>query len=70
MKLAEARQRMQVLESELRQIDDQMDELVQEFKDTYRRPWVAHPAIHRSGGKVGPCSGGVYVDSTASASPG
>ncbi len=55
MKLADARKRMQVLESELRQIDDQMDALVQEFKDTYRRPWVAHPAIHRSrreGGSV------------------
>lgn len=55
MKLADARKRMQVLETELRQIDDQMDQLVQEFKNTYQRPWVAHPAIHRSrreGGSV------------------
>lgn len=48
MKLAEARKRMQVLESQLQQIDDQMNALVQEFKSTYQRPWVAHPAVHRS----------------------
>lgn len=48
MKLAEARQRMKVLEAELQQLDEQMKALVQEFKNTYRRPWVAHPAIHRS----------------------
>lgn len=48
MKLADARKRIQVLESELQQIDDRMNALVQEFKSTYQRPWVAHPAVHRS----------------------